>query len=90
MQDQKGELSISLLKINEPVDFNVDGEEDPERFVQLVFVLAAVDGEAHLKALMQLSKILENEHHIEELIQLNNPKELYNKIKTLVEKEGGA
>jgi len=83
-------LGISLLKINEPVDFNVDGEDDPERYVQLVFVLAAVDGEAHLKALMQLSKILENEHHIEELIQLNNPKELYNKIKTLVEKEGGA
>lgn len=84
------ELGISLLKINEPVDFNVDGEEDPERFVQLVFVLAAVDGEAHLKALMQLSKILENENHIEELIQLNDPKRLYDKIQNLVEIEGGA
>src|SRR5699024_9626314 len=61
-------LGISLLKINEPVDFNVDGEDDPERYVQLVFVLAAVDGEAHFNALMYISKIFENLHHIEYLI----------------------
>jgi PTS system ascorbate-specific IIA component len=84
------QLGISLLKLSEPVDFNVIGEEDPERYVQLVFVLAAVDGEAHLKALMQLSRILEDEDHIEALIQLDEPKELYNKIQHLVETEGGA
>lgn len=82
-------LGISLLKLSHPVDFNTEGEEDPERYVQLVFVLAAVDGEAHLKALMQLSKILEDEEHIEALIKLNEPTELYKKIQYLVENEGG-
>lgn len=83
-------LGISLLKLDQPVDFNVNNEKDPERYVQLIFVLAAVDGEAHLKALMQLSKILEDEEHIEELIALNEPKALYDRIQYLVEQEGGA
>ncbi|WP_067841359.1 BglG family transcription antiterminator [Amphibacillus sediminis] len=82
-------LGISLLKLDHPVDFNSEGEDDPERFVQLVFVLAAVDGQAHLSALVQLSKILDDEENIEQLIKLKEPLKIYQLIKQLVEQEGG-
>lgn len=82
-------LGLSLLKLDHPVDFNISSEEDPERYVELVFVLAAIDGEAHLKALIQLSKILEDDEHIEALLELDSASALYEKIKELVQIEGG-
>ena len=82
-------LGISLLKLDQSVDFNVDGEEDEERYVQLVFVLAAIDNKAHLTALMQLSKILEDEDNIDSLIEKNSVEELYESINKLVETKGG-
>lgn len=82
-------LGISLLKLDQSVDFNVDGEEDEERYVQLVFVLAAIDNKAHLTALMQLSKILEDEDNIDSLIGKNSVEELYESINKLVETKGG-
>ena len=81
-------LGISLLKLNQEVDFNVNGEEDPDRHVRLIFVLAAVDGEAHLKALTQLAKILDNEDYINQLISSNDVEDLYSKINQFIE-EGG-
>lgn len=81
-------LGISLLKLNQEVDFNVNGEDDPDRHVRLIFVLAAVDGEAHLKALTQLAKILDNEDYIHQLISSNEVEELYSKINQFIE-EGG-
>lgn len=81
-------LGISLLKLDNEVDFNTGGEEDSDRYVSLIFVLAAIDGEAHLKALMQLSKILDEEEHIDQLIELNNVEEIYNKINMFIT-EGG-
>ena len=82
-------LGISLLKIEDPVDFNTEHEKDPEKFVNLVFVLAAIDGEAHLKALVQLSKILDNEDNIKEIIELDNPIDIYEKIENLVNQMEG-
>lgn len=79
-------LGISLLKLNKEVDFNTDEEEDPDRLVKLIFVLAAVDGEAHLKALMQLSRILDEEKYIDQLINLNNESDIFNRINKLVNK----
>ncbi|SEO21629.1 PTS system, ascorbate-specific IIA component [Amphibacillus marinus] len=77
-------LGISLLKLNNSVNFNLPDEDDPERHVQLVFVLAAVDGNAHLKALMQLSKIIEEEENIEALITMDKPEQLYNSMQALI------
>lgn len=78
-------LGISLLKVNNEVNFNKDGEADADKYVKLIFVLAAIDGEAHLKALTQLSRILEDEEHINELIQINDVDKMYSRIKKLVE-----
>lgn len=80
-------LGISLLKLNNEVDFNVDGEDDPDRYVKLVFVLAAVDGEAHLKALMQLSKILDDEGKVDKLVEIEDVDALYDQINKFIEGE---
>jgi mannitol/fructose-specific phosphotransferase system IIA component (Ntr-type) len=45
-------LSMSLLKLDEPVDFA------PDKPVRLIIVLAAADSESHLRALVQLTKLL--------------------------------
>jgi len=78
-------LGISLLKVNNEVDFNKKGETDADKYVNLIFVLAAIDGEAHLKALTQLSRILDDEEHIDELIKINDVEEMYTRINKLVE-----
>lgn len=70
---------ISLLKTEYPVDFNVEDEEDPDRFVQLIFVLAAEDSEGHLDTLVKLSQVLEEEK-IEELIDTKTKEQLIKKI----------
>ncbi|MGE5589979.1 MAG: BglG family transcription antiterminator [Bacillota bacterium] len=50
-------VSMSLVRLREPVRFGNE-ENDP---VDLVFPLAAVDTNTHLKALSQLTKLLKNE-----------------------------
>ncbi|MGT2924748.1 BglG family transcription antiterminator [Streptococcus caviae] len=61
-------VGISLLQLKEPVDFDLEAEGDEDRQVQLIFVLAAADSTAHLKALQQLAMVLEDEEAIEKLI----------------------
>jgi len=63
------------------------GEDDPDRYVKLVFVLAAVDGEAHLKALMQLSKILDDEGKVDKLVEIDDVDGLYDQINKFIEGE---
>lgn len=60
-------LSMSLLKLNKPVSFSPD---DPHKNVQLIFVLAALDNHSHLKALSQLTGLLEEEENIELMIEM--------------------
>ena len=60
-------LSMSLLKLNKPVSFSPD---DPHKNVQLIFVLAAVDNHSHLKALSQLTELLEEEENIDQMIEM--------------------
>ena len=81
-------LGMSLLRLNEPVDFNLDSEDyDDDRQVQLVFVLAAIDSSAHLKALQQLVMILDDEETIQALIHADNIEEMYQMINECI-KEG--
>ncbi|OAB38249.1 hypothetical protein PMSD_07755 [Paenibacillus macquariensis subsp. defensor] len=59
-------LGMSLLKLDRSVSF---ADNDPEKDVNIVIVLAAIDNESHLKALTQLMELLEEEGNIEKLIQ---------------------
>ena len=61
-------LSMSLLKLNEPISFSAD---DPRKNVQLIFVLAAVDNHSHLKALSQLTELLEEEENIDQMVEMS-------------------
>lgn len=67
-------VGMSLLQVAEPVDFDVKGDE--EKQVQLIFVLAAIDSTAHLKALQELAMILDDDESIEQLIAAENSDEI--------------
>lgn len=85
-EDGVKQLGISLLHSKKPIDFNIDTDEfDKDREVHLIFILAAIDSTGHLKALQQLTQILEEEENIEELINTQNPEDLYNKIKGIIQ-----
>ena len=58
------QLSMSLLKLNSPIAF----AKGDFYQVSLIFVLAAIDNESHLKALMQLSNLLSDERNISTLM----------------------
>ncbi|MBG9986859.1 BglG family transcription antiterminator [Facklamia sp. DSM 111018] len=71
-------LGMSLLQLKEAVDFNRANEEyDEDRQVHLIFVLAAIDSSAHLRALQQLVMILDNEETIDRLIKAETCDEMY-------------
>lgn len=74
------QLGISLLRLSQPVDFNLNEPFDEERLVQLIFVLAAVDNVSHLTALKQLSQILEEEATIDNLIEATSVDQLYDRL----------
>ena len=80
------QLGISLLQVKEPVDFSEDDDDDKK--VQLIFVLAAVDSTAHLRALQELALILDDEEAIDSLIAASDPREILAIIDKIME-EGG-
>ncbi|TMW72284.1 BglG family transcription antiterminator [Alteribacter natronophilus] len=59
-EDGVEKLGMSVLKLDQPVRFS---EEDRHQ-VSLIFILAAIDNESHLKALSQLSAMLSEEENI--------------------------
>ena len=79
-------LGISLLQLKEPVNFGLEDDEDKN--VQLIFVLATVNSTAHLKALQQLALILDDDEVIENLIKAEMPEEILGLIEKVIE-EGG-
>ena len=80
------QLGISLLQVKEPVDFSEDDDDDKK--VQLIFVLAAVDSTAHLRALQELALILDDEEAIDSLIAASDSREILAIIEKIIE-EGG-
>ncbi|WP_044640394.1 BglG family transcription antiterminator [Risungbinella massiliensis] len=76
-------LSMSLLKLNEPVSFTSGGVS---KDAQLIFVLAAVDNESHLKALSQLTELLEEEENIDEMLNITKPEGFLPLIQTYSER----
>lgn len=64
-EDGVRKIGMSLLKIDCPVSFL---EGDAEKDVNLVFVIAAIDNEMHLKALSQLTELIEESSVIDQLL----------------------
>lgn len=76
-EDGVKKLGMSLLRLQQSVSFS--GKEAHE--VNLVIVLAAIDGETHLKALGQLIKIMSNSETKDKLLSADTPENIYELIR---------
>ncbi|SDJ25477.1 BglG family transcription antiterminator [Salimicrobium halophilum] len=65
-------LGMSFLRLKEPVAFS----EKEKHQARLIFVLAAIDNNTHLKALAQLTEILSEEQNIKRLADTNQAQEV--------------
>jgi transcriptional antiterminator/mannitol/fructose-specific phosphotransferase system IIA component (Ntr-type) len=74
-------LSMSLLKLDEAVDFA------PDKPVWLIIVLAAADSESHLRALVQLTTLLGEPANIEDILQSTDKSVLLNYIQKYSKEE---
>ncbi|MEH7299145.1 BglG family transcription antiterminator [Neobacillus drentensis] len=72
-EDGVNKLSMSLLKLSKTVPFS----EKSKHAIQIVIVLAAVDGETHLKALSQLSKMLSDQKGTNQILLANSPEGIF-------------
>lgn len=61
-------LSMSLLKLDQPVAF----DERPENEVKLLIILAAEDNSSHLKALAQLTELLSKEDEVNTILDADS------------------
>ena len=66
------QVGMSLLKLQNPVQFSEDGSKP----VTLLICLAAVDNSTHLKALSQLTKILSDKEAFASLKSMNNVEDI--------------
>lgn len=71
-EDGVKQLGMSLLKVQEPV-LLVD---DEKHAIQLFICLAAVDNEAHLRALSSLTRLLSNKENLENLLNATTKEEI--------------
>lgn len=71
-EDGVKELGMSLLKVQDPV-LLVD---DEKHAIRLFVCLAAVDNEAHLRALSSLTKLLSNKENLENLLNAATKEEI--------------
>jgi mannitol operon transcriptional antiterminator len=60
---------MALLTSARGIDFG----SEPRHRVRLLFVIASVDGESHLRALAQLTELFREERHRERLAQATAP-----------------
>lgn len=71
-EDGVNELGMSLLKVQEPVLLM----DDEKHAIRLFVCLAAVDNEAHLRALSSLTKLLSNKENLEKLLNAATKEEI--------------
>lgn len=76
-EDGVKRLGMSMLRLEQGVPFSDQGTHE----VQLVIVLAAIDGEMHLKALSQLTNMLSDKAVKEELLSKTSKESIYELIK---------
>ncbi|MCR2044480.1 BglG family transcription antiterminator [Anaerosalibacter massiliensis] len=75
-------VHISMLRLKKPVKFNHE-KNDPVKFI---FCLSALDNRDHLKAFINLLKLISNKDMIKIIEEVDKPKEVINIIKKLEEK----
>lgn len=74
--DNVQRVGLSLLKLEEHINFSDNGH-----YATLVFVLSAIDHEAHLEILRQLATILSNKETVQSLISAKSKSEIINLFK---------
>jgi mannitol operon transcriptional antiterminator len=76
-EDGVNKLGMSFLKLTHCVPFSDERKHD----VQMVIVLATIDGDTHLKALSQLSDMLSNETNIKNISQAKDSNLIFELVK---------
>ena len=71
-EDGVNEVGMSLLKLHQPVDLL----DDPAHPISLFICLAAIDNEAHLRALANLTKLLSNKQNLQDLLHASTKEEI--------------
>ncbi|AZS15871.1 BglG family transcription antiterminator [Paenibacillus lutimineralis] len=77
-QDGVKRLGISLLRLERPVAFSGEARHQ----VRVVLVLAAIDGESHLKALAELTGLLRVEKNLIRLQEAKTTEQILKQIQT--------
>lgn len=70
------EVGLSLLKLDDHINFSNDGH-----YASLIFVLSAVDSNSHLGILQSLAQLLGNKGNVEKLLDSKSKEEIINIIK---------
>ncbi|WP_436862258.1 PTS sugar transporter subunit IIA [Staphylococcus caeli] len=73
--DDVKQVGLSLLKLNHHINFSEDGH-----YASLIFVLSAIDNEAHLAILRNLATILGNQETVNKLLTAQTAEEIINII----------
>lgn len=71
-EDGVNEVGMSLLKLQQPVDLL----DNPAHPISLFICLAAIDNEAHLRALANLTKLLSNKQNLQDLLHASTKEEI--------------
>lgn len=71
-KDGVNEVGMSLLKLQQPVDLL----DNPAHPISLFICLAAIDNEAHLRALANLTKLLSNKQNLQDLLHASTKEEI--------------
>ena len=77
-------MAIGLTKLNEPVNFRNE-EEDEDNWVRILFCLATVDSSSHIVALQQLAVLLDSDEITDELINAKSEDEMLDIINKKLE-----
>ncbi|MEK5393927.1 BglG family transcription antiterminator [Margalitia sp. FSL K6-0131] len=75
-EDGVKKLSMSLLKLSKAVPFSESRKHD----IQIVIVLAAIDGETHLKALSQLTEMFSNPDNLNKVLIARSTEEIFDLV----------
>ena len=74
--DNVKKIGLSLLKLNQHINFSEEGH-----YASLIFVLSAVDNEGHLEILRHLATTLGDQETVSVLLKAQTPVEIINIFK---------
>ncbi|PKR83433.1 BglG family transcription antiterminator [Heyndrickxia camelliae] len=75
-EDGVKKLSMSLLKLSKAAPFSESRKHD----IQIVIVLAAIDGETHLKALSQLTEMFSSPENLNKVLLARSTEEIFDLV----------